>query len=304
MDNEVQKIRYLYGATTQPEFLYFVRTQCVNVSEDDIPLLLDKWRKSVARFIKITQKDDYLPEDIIVEDIPPEFRQKIAEIENDSLFKKSFSSLPYSFKLVNIERIVAGQRYVNIDYTDKLVEELGKATNMESLLDFSLKGGFHNPPVPAELQLSANVYSYKSASTDFRFLGGFPKKLSQEDYKYAINGGMPVSAIILFVGYGSPAINVFQVGKRLILNNGFHRLYALLKAGISKAPVVVQHITNWNLELEPNLLGLPTQYLVTERRPSLIRDFLDADLTTELAIKARDKSVQIQWNISQFDIPR
>jgi len=77
MDNKIQKIRYLYGVTTQPEFLNFVRTQCVNASEDDIPLLLDKWRKSVARFIEITQKGGYLPEDNIVEDIPPEFRQKI-----------------------------------------------------------------------------------------------------------------------------------------------------------------------------------------------------------------------------------
>jgi len=175
---------------------------------------------------------------------------------------------------------------------------------MGSLLDFSLKGGFHNPPVPDELQLPSDGYSYKSVSTDFRFLGGYPKKLTQEDYEYAIGGGIPVSAIILFVGYGSPAINVFQVGKRLILNNGFHRLYALLKAGVSKAPVVVQHVTNWNLELPPVFLGLPTQYLVTTRRPSLIRDFLDADLTTELAIRARDKLVQIQWNVNQFDIPR
>lgn len=303
MDNKVQKIRYLYGASTQPEFLNFTRTQCVNASEDDLPALLEKWRMATRKFLENTQMTDFLPEGATVEEVPQEFRQKLEEIENDGLFKKSFSNLPYSFQLVDIERIVAAQRFVNIDYTDALVEELHKGKSVASLIDFSLKSGSFNP-IPSELQLSPNVYSYKSASTDFRFLGGYPKKLTEDDYKYAINGGMPVSAVILFVGYGSPAINLFQVGKRLILNNGFHRLYALLKAGIHKAPVVVQHITNWNLELPPNLIGLPTQYLVTEKRPSIMRDFMDPELTIELMMKARDKSVQIQWAFNQFDIPR
>ncbi len=303
MDNKVQKIRYLYGASTQPEFLNFVRTQCVNISEDDLPELLEKWRIATKKFFENALKGDFLPEGVTVEDIPQEFKQKLEEIEKDSLFRKSFSNLPYSFQIVDIKRIVAAQRYVNTDYTDALVEELRKGKDMNSLLDFSLKSGSFNP-IPSELQLSPNVYSYKSASTDFRFLGGYPKKLTEDDYKYAINGGMPISAVILFVGYGSPAINVFQIGKRLILNNGFHRLYALLKAGIHKAPMVVQHITNWNLELPPNLIGLPTQYLVTEKRPSMMEDFMDPELTTELMMKARDKSVQIQWAFNQFDIPR
>jgi hypothetical protein len=50
---------------------------------------------------------------------------------------------------------------------------------------------------------------------------------------------VPVGAIILFVGYGAGSVNVLEANNRLILNNGFHRVYALRKSGVSKIPVVL-----------------------------------------------------------------
>ena len=36
---------------------------------------------------------------------------------------------------------------------------------------------------------------------------------------------MPANAIIVFVGYGSPQISVYRFGQRVVLGNGFHRVY-------------------------------------------------------------------------------
>ena len=298
----VQRILHLYGATSQAEILSFLRTQCV-IEETEIERVMSDWREAAARFLSISNNMTDIPDLIEIEDIPEEFSAELRKVSEDPLFKNAFSMLPISFKVVELDRVVAAQRYVNLDYAKRLSDSIPEDPDMKFLIDFCLKKG-PETNLPAELQLSPNVYSYKSESTDFRFIGGYPKKLTNEDIHYCLGGGQPVAALILFVGYGTPAVNVFHVGSRIILNNGFHRLFALKMKGVAKAPVVVQSISNWNLELPQVLVGLPTTYLVSAPRPSLLKDFVDTQISRELSMKSRDRSVQIQWNFNQVDIPK
>jgi len=300
---EGQKIRYLYGATTQPEVINFVRTQCMVRDEAEVQRIVQDWKQAAQRFAAITSFPKVVPESMIVRDLPDEVASLMREIAAEPLFQRSFSMLPMSFGIVEIEKLVAGQRYVNLDYVAKLMKSLPPHPSPKDLIEFCLAKTPDVAP-PAELQLGPNVYSYRSDTTDFRFLGGFPKPLSKDDLEAAVAGGLPVAGIILLVGYGSTAINVFQVGQRYILNNGFHRLFALQKSGVRSAPTVIQHITNPALELPPQLVGLPTQYMTTSPRPSMMMDFFDDSLVVELRMKPRDRSVQIQWNVNQIDIPK
>ena len=61
-------------------------------------------------------------------------------------------------------------------------------------------------------------------------------------------GGQPVESVALLVGFGTGPINVLQSGKRLVLNNGFHRVVAMRMAGITHIPVVVQHVAKPAIE--------------------------------------------------------
>jgi hypothetical protein len=116
-------------------------------------------------------------------------------------------------------------------------------------------------------------------------------------------GGQPVSAVALLLGYGAPAMNVFQVGTRLILNNGFHRAYAMRAVGLSEAYVVVQHIGDPELEMPPTLVGLPREYLLKNARPALMSDFFNSALVEELRTTVGVKSVQLGWNANQTFVP-
>ncbi len=303
MPVEGQNILYLYGATTQPEVIGFVRTQCVVRDETEIQRIVLDWKRAAQKFAAITSFPKVIPESINVSDPPGELDHLIREIAAEPLFRKSFSMLPMSFSMVEIDKLVAGQRYVNLDYVAKLLKSLPPHPSPRNIVEFCLAKTPDVAP-PAELQLGQNVYSYRSDTTDFRFLGGFPKPLSKDDLEAAVAGGQPVAGIILLVGYGSAAVNVFRVGQRYILNNGFHRLFALRKLGVPTAPVVVQHITNPALELPQQLIGLPTEYLTSNPRPSMMMDFFDDSLVVELRMKPRDRSVQIQWNVNQIDIPK
>ena len=299
----MERIIHLYGAVSQPEIINFLRTQCEFNDPSELAEIVHSWSKAAAEFSKLPADQSDLPEAVSVEEIPHEFASLVDKVAQSALFRNSFSLLPYSFKVIDLDHLVAPQRYVNLSYIEKLAESFPVEMGMDYLIDYCLRGG-SPPSAPSELQLGPNVYSYKSGSTDFRFLGGYPKRLTDDDLEYALGGGQPVAALLLFVGYGSPAVNVFQVGKRLILNNGFHRLFALRRSGVLKAPVVVQQITNWSLELPAQITGIPTTYLVTTPRPSLLKDFFSPSISRELPMKSRDRSVQIQWNVNQVDLPR
>lgn len=297
------KILYLFGAVSHPELISFLRTQCVFDNDAEIDAVIKDWRIAAEKFQAISHGSSDLPESIRIENLPNQYSSKLKGITDDALFRNSFSIYPYSIQLVEIEKLVAPQRYVNLDYVKKLEALMPDSPDLDFLIDFCLKSsGF--TPTPSELQNTPNMYTFRSESVDFRFLGGYKKDLTPDDMRYCVGGGQPVAAIILFVGYGSPAINVFKVGSRIILNNGFHRLYALLRKGVKLAPMVVQHIQNWNLELPPTIAGLPREYLLTTPRPSLMKDFTNSELTKELIMKSRDRVVQIQWLVNQIDMPR
>ena len=99
-------------------------------------------------------------------------------------------------------------------------------------------------------------------------------------------------------------MNVYRVGKRMILNNGFHRLYTLRTLGLSHAPVVVQQVTHPELELPTLIAELPREYLVGNLRPGLMKDFLDDSLVCEVTQRGFLKALQIGWGINESMVPR
>jgi hypothetical protein len=101
-----------------------------------------------------------------------------------------------SFRMVELNKLVAPQRYVNPNHAQKLGSLLFDKPTTELLIYFCLEKSL-TAILSADLQLAPNVYAYWSKSTDFRFHGGFLKKLTDENIKYCLQDGDPVSAMIL-----------------------------------------------------------------------------------------------------------
>jgi hypothetical protein len=129
------------------------------------------------------------------------------------------------------------------------------------------------------------------------------KKLSADDMQYAVGGGLPAAAIISFVGYGGAPVNVLQAGGKVVLNNGFHRVYALRSLGVGEIPVVVQQVRNIQLEFPPTVAGLPREYLLGAPRPVLLKDFFDPDFAITLKVRERVKMVTVGIGLSQHEVP-
>ena len=297
-----RKTLYLYGAAAKAEVMNYVRAFCIPEEASSLPSIVSAWAGASQRFHQIELEERGEAEKINVENLPPELAPRLKEISDDHLFKQTFSQLPFEFKLVELDRLAAGQRTVNLDYVDILKERIPRSPTDGDLIEFCLAPQ-KQVKLPAEQILGQNVYSFTSENVDFRFLGGFRKPLTEDDIKASTTGGYPLAAIVLLVGLGASSMNAFVYQHRYVLNNGFHRAFALRAVGVKQVPIVVQSVNNPQLEFPQVVAELPREYLLGANRPALMKDFFDSELTKELKAKAQNKIVQVQWNASQFIIP-
>ena len=277
--------RYLFAFATQAEVLNHVRTQALEKERERMPEIMVKWRSLQPRVTDLVQKESGQAEAIRVAPIPNEHHSHLETFSCDPLFQKTFSGLPISFKLVEIDKMVAAQRTVNLDYVDRLLSSYPKSPTMQDLLEICVSPKRKMEPIQ-HLEVAPDIHVFSSTNSDIRFLGAFVKELTVEDLGYAERGGLPAAAIIAFV-----------------VNNGFHRVYALRSLGVTEIPVVVQSVRNVQLEFPPAVAGLPKDYLLNVSRPVLIKDFFEPNFTITLNVRERIKMVTLSINKNQHEVP-
>lgn len=289
------------GAMQQYVLASTVRMSCIHEDIERLPEITLAWQEASKRMTSLALTEANLPNRIGIQETPATIQAELNAISEDVLFRASFSATPISFKIVDIDRLVAPQREVNLDYVDTIIKRIpGKA--IEDLVDFCV-GPHSEPPELQYLQNAPNQITYSSRSLDLRFLGGSPKPINQDDINVAYGGGQPVDVVTLLVGFGAAPINVFMAENRLVLNNGFHRVMALRMAGITHIPVVVQRIANPAVEFPEQIMGLSRAYLLNHPRPVLVKDFFDDTLIVELHLKPRRKTVKVTWGVEDGVVP-
>lgn len=295
MSEVFQNNLLLFGALTQREIRDYIIVNCIKEESERLEGILKEWRTSSSYFYELIKREKFV-DSVKLQDVDSRFSDKLDQITNNPLFKKTFSNLPFDFKMVEIDKLVACQRDVNLDYVQKLKEKFPKELSDSDLLEICLSVERGKDEIK-EGWTAQNVYTFTSANPDFRFLGGFPKLVTKEDINASFSGGLPIASITLLVGYGGVPINVVAVGNRMILNNGFHRVFALREMGLKFIPAVVQYVSNPDLEFP--IMPLPKDYLVKHERPCIIKDFFDNELIRKFKVRRNLKIVKISWGAMQ-----
>jgi hypothetical protein len=103
----------------------------------------------------------------------------------------------------------------------------------------------------------------------------------------------------LAVGFGPNFLSAARVGKRVLLNNGYHRAVALRAAGITHAPCIVETATRVDelaLTVKSRVADDPEFYFESAR-PPLIRDFFNARIRKLLPIRKTVRQVEVSFEI-------
>jgi hypothetical protein len=295
------RYRYLMGAMQQAELTQTVRLLGLASEVDRLDNVVKAWQVASARMTALAKSEPGEPDKMQIASVPAPLGERLREIAEDPLFRATFSALPSTFGVVEIDRLVAPQREVNLDYVDDLQAKLPGKT-VADLLDFCI-GAQTGPPEWKKLQTAANQIVFTSKSLDLRFLGGFQKPLGVDDIAACHVGGQPVAVVPLVVGYGGAAISVVKVGPRLVLFNGFHRVVAMRTAGVTHIPAVIQEVAQPKIQFPASFLNLSREYLLGEPRPVIVKDFFDDELTIELRLTPRRKMVKVTWSVEETIIP-
>ena len=192
--------RYLFAFATQSEVANHIRTQALDEERERLPEVLEQWNQLQTRVQSLVAEEEGISSTIEASDIPAELHSKLNEFASDSLFQKTFSQIPISFSMVEIDKLVAAQRTVNLDYVARLSSSYPRSPTPDDLLDICVSPTRDMDPIQ-HLEVGPNTHVFSSPNSDIRFLGAFTKQLVSDDLRYAVRGGIPAAAVIAFVGY-------------------------------------------------------------------------------------------------------
>jgi hypothetical protein len=294
--------RYMYAHAMRGEVIQHVRTQASPADRDRLPAIIADWDALRARVNALTAREAGFADTITIRELPGTAKSFATATLTDPLVSKSFGGLNHTIAMAEIDKIVFPQRMINDEYATRLANAYPSSPGLEDLLQICVAPRTAMEPIQ-HLEVAPNTHVFTSPNTDLRFLGAFVKEsVSEEDIPLVEAGGLPAAGVAGFVGYGSPVINAFRVGPRLILNNGHHRVYALQKLGVTTIPILIMNVSNPVAELPPAIAGIPRELLMSPR-PPIAKDILDDALNINLSVKRRIKQLMIMMSANQYDIP-
>lgn len=293
--------KYLYGFSPIGEVMDYVRVYGTPDEIERLPELVAAWNAIRPDIDSVRAAEAGVSETIAITELPPDQAAAATQLVSSPFLKRGIN-LRHSVALVEIDNLIAAQRGVNLDYVDRIVERLPEEITLEFLVGFCLAPWHEGAPV-RHFQSEPGAHVFSSPSADLRFLGSFVKPITDEDLDWVESGGIPAMAIVSVIGYGDSPVNALWSGSRAVLNNGFHRVYALRRRGVQHIPIILQFATDVVMDFPSRVIDLPREYLLTNPRPALMKDFFDERFNMVLKVKNRLKTVTFHPEVQQREIP-
>ena len=115
--------RHLYAFATQAEIIHHVRTQASSEEVRRLPEILAGWELLQPRVAALIEHEKGIADNLTLEPIPEEYRPLLDALTSDVLFQKTFLNVPTGFALIEIDKLVAPQRTVNLEYVERLIKQ-------------------------------------------------------------------------------------------------------------------------------------------------------------------------------------
>src|SRR5215475_10623202 len=236
--SDADEMLYLIGYPTLRQFRRFVRHHAVNPDPESV--LMDEWN-AASDYIRSLEKEEAgLADDPAITKLGPEYEPLLIEFLKDPLIQNGFNTAPTEVAIIELDRLVIYQKHIDLTYVRQLQKRLGSAPGMEEIFRTCLP--YDHPHAPVKWLKQGDKFIFMSPSNDLRFLGAMPLR-PDNIVDYAPPGDL-VSVVGLALGFGSNFMNAAYFNKRLILQNGSHRAYALREIGVTHAPCIIEHVSS------------------------------------------------------------
>lgn len=298
---DIREELWLLGQPRLSDYLDFVRRRVVGGRDLPRSQIVDAWRTANDHLAQLEDDEDGLADQAECLDLPSDMRAAADELSANAMFTDTFDRVPTQFAMIELDKIVVSQRHVTLPFVKDLSQRLRAAPGGDALFRLCQPIQRRDPPVSI-LRSASDRFSFVSDSSDLRF---HDAALLSPDQISGHAGCGPVAGVIgLFVGHGSNFLSVIRSDDRMVLHNGYHRACALRMAGYTHAPAIVQTVSRRD-ELEivaaPAVVEDPAFYF-RARRPPLLKDFFDPQLSTVLSVRRSRRIVEVSFSIRESEL--
>lgn len=292
---------FLLGRPPMDEYLSFL-TQARPGANVNIPAAAQRWRQAAQVVDALAVSEAGAADNHTMGSLPENLNAIASDYLADPATGATYGLVPAQIGMICLDDLVVFQKQVNLRYVNELRNIIGDwSVSDEELLKFCLD--IDQPSADISVyQSTQNTYTFRSVSTDARFLGASLLDASQ------VSGYVPQGraryALVMYLGYGANALNVVGINGRLILNNGSHRAYALRAAGLTHVPAVVQTATR-----EDDLAIVPTvqqnaPFFLQNPRPPMLKDYFNDSLHEVVTAPLSSRQIRLQFGVEPTDVPR
>jgi hypothetical protein len=275
MTDEERMTRALIGFMDEQDAMNFFKGMGIPVgkTDDDLQSL---WKEAKSAL------DDLPPPNLTAEvvDLELQYAERLKGIANDPLFPEAVQQKKWSFQLVEIDKLVCFQKFIYSDYAESMIKGFD-LTDQSKLITFCLSESASKKPIATTS--TVQEYTILSPSQDLRVMG--QTQMEDPTTKRRIFG--------FVVGWGLPFIQVVKIKDRYFLRNGYHRVYALRKAGSKYVACVLiegQSFSDVGI-LPAGFFGEP---LLMSSKPPTFADFFSDRISLPVKLKPLTKVVRVR----------
>ena len=238
------------------------------------PSHLDLWREFDEKRTKLhvlaTKEPIPLPESIA---------STVEEIKGRSTFKENYETIAdFGFVSVDIESLISPQWFADLDYIDEIAAQIPEAMTSDQKLRFSMSEGKITEPI-----VMGNSVHFTSPRRDlFASPIPFVRETSEGEFE-----------VVVKTGSRPNYVQVTQIGGKLFLNNGVHKVCALYKRGYKDCACILRTASRLEeIGLNPQASRL-FSFLATTR-PPLVVDFLGETTAALINMRPMYQILQVQ----------
>lgn len=289
---------WLLGQPHLNDYLRFVDTKVIGGDAIGPGTLVEEWRRANDRYYDLETREAGLADKIRVLPVEPDLAAQVAAVMGTPAFRQTFNCLPVSIAKVKLDKLVVSQ--LHVEHGHRFADASARAVRDDraALFDLCLPIDAALPAVTVA-RLSENHYRFSSPSTDLRAhkLRLLPPLPDAETGDFG-----PWAAMLgLGIGFSANLLSGVRSGSRILLQNGYHRAYALRASGVKHAYCVIEDVSRKD-ELAMTASSRVTddpEFYFAAKRPPMLRDFFDPALAKRLPVLPIVNEVEVTVTVTE-----
>jgi hypothetical protein len=295
----LERALFLKGWPSSRDYVRLIRAKVSSECVLEEAALVREWREARDRVQRL--------DPISAHEVAPPPRA-LAELGRDYLESlgpsNPYALLPHRWLMVELDKLVVWQRYVNEDFSSKLLDELPDQADDQELFAFCSGMNASSTPIDVCGTPGSNHFAFTSQTTDLRVLDTMlldPARVSLPTER-----GRAGAVLAVVVGFSYNTMWAVQLGERVVLVNGTHRAHALLRRGIARAPCLV---TTASVRDDLELIQIPISgaqsldWHFSAPRPPHLRDFLDDSLVRAVVVPRTGNLLSLDLTFTAARVP-